>query len=69
MRNLLNEVSFNILTSYFYSDNLVLLSWESNYIQEDLIEKKQVKLYHTDEKQNSTDILTKTFSYITKYLA
>jgi len=33
MKNLLNEVSFDILASYLYSNNLGLLFWES-YIRE-----------------------------------
>ena len=62
--NLLNEISFNIPISYIYDDNLGLLFWESNSIQEkhskhidicyhyikDLIEDKQVKPYHIDRK-------------------
>ena len=34
MKNLLNKVSFNVPTSYIYSDNFGLLFWKSNLIQE-----------------------------------
>jgi len=34
MRNLLNEVSFNVPTSHIYGDNLSSLFWRSNPIQE-----------------------------------
>jgi len=33
-KSLLNEVSFNVPTPYIYGDNLSLLFWESNPIQE-----------------------------------
>jgi len=77
-RNLLNEVSFNISTSYIYGNNLGSLFWRSNTIQEkhskhinihyyyirDLIENEQVKPYYIDKKENSTDILTKNLSQV-----
>ena len=64
-RNLLNEISFNILTSYLYSNNLSSLFWKSNSIQEehskyinicyyyikDLIKNKQIKLYYINKKK------------------
>ena len=34
MKSLLNKVSFNILTPHIYGNNLGLLFWESNTIQE-----------------------------------
>ena len=73
MRNLLNEVGFNVPTSHIYGNNLGSLFWGSNPIQEkhskhigicyhyirDLIEDKQIELYHIDRKENPADILTK----------
>ena len=70
-RSLLNKVSFNISTPHIYGDNLGLLFWRSNPIQEkqskhidicyyyirDLIEDEQVKPYDIDEKENPADIL------------
>jgi len=78
MRNLLNEVSFNVPTSHIYSDNLSSLFWKSNPIQEkcskyidicyhyirDLIEDEQIKLYHIYRKENLADILTKNLGQI-----
>ena len=78
MRSFLNEVSFNVLTSHIYGDNLGLLFQRSNLIQEkcskyidihyyyirDLIENKQVKSYHIDGKDNPADILTKNLSQV-----
>ena len=78
IRNLLNEVSFNVPIPYIYGDNLGLLFWGSNSIQEkyskhidiyyhyirDLIEDEQIKLYHIDGKENPADILTKNLGQI-----
>ena len=78
MRNLLNKISFNVLTLHVYNDNLGLLFWKSNPIQEkyfkyidiyyyyikDLIENKQVKPYHIDGKENLANILTKNISQV-----
>ena len=78
MRSLLNEVGFNVPTSHIYGDNLGLLFWRSNSIQEkhfkhinihyyyirDLIEDEQVKPYNIDEKENSADILTKNLGQV-----
>ena len=77
-RNLLNKASFNVSTSYIYNDNLGLLFQKPNSIQEkhfkyiviyydyirDLIEDKQVKPYHIDEKKNPANILTKNLSQV-----
>ena len=78
MRNLLNEVSFNVPIPHIYGDNLGSLFWGSNPIQEkdskyidicyhyirDLIEDEQVKLYYIDGKKNSADILTKNLGQV-----
>jgi len=78
MRNLLNEVGFNISTPHIYGNNLGSLFWRSNPIQEkcskhigihyyyirDLIEDEQIKLYYIDRKENPADILTKNLGQI-----
>ena len=78
IRNLVNEVSFNISIPYIYGNNLGLLFWESNPIQEkcskyidicyhyirDLIKDEQVKPYYIDGKKNSIDILTKNLGQV-----
>ena len=77
-KSLLNEVSFNDPTLYIYGNNLSLLFWGSNLIQEkcskhidicyhyirDLIEDKQIKPYHIDGKENSANILTKNLGQV-----
>ena len=77
-KSLLNEVSFNVSTPYIYGNILGLLFWGSNPIQKkhskhidicyhyirDLIEDEQVKPYHIDGKENSTDILTKNLGQV-----
>jgi len=78
MRSFLNKIGFNILTPHIYGDNLSLLFWEYNIIQEkhskyidiryyyirDLIEDKQLKPYHIDRKENPADILTKNLGQV-----
>ena len=78
MRNLLNEVSFNVPTPHIYGNNHGSLFQRSNPIQEkcskhvdicyhyirDLIENKQIKLYHIDGKDNLADILTKNLGQV-----
>jgi len=78
MRSLLNEIDFNVPTSHIYGNNIGLLFWESNSIQEkhskhidicyhyirDLIEDEQVKSYHIDKKENLADILTKNIGQV-----
>ena len=72
MRSLLDEVSFNVPIPYIYSNNLSLLFWRFNSIQEnihyyyirDLIEDEQVKLYHIDGKENPANILTKNLGQV-----
>ena len=77
-RSFLNEVSFDVPTPYIYGNNLGLLFWGSNSIQEkcskhidicyyyirDLIENEQVKPYYIDGKENPADILTKNLGQV-----
>ena len=71
--NLLSEIGFDIPVPHLYSDNLGLLFWSTNPVQEkrskhidiqyhyvrDTIEDDKIKPYHIDGARNPTNILTK----------
>jgi len=79
--NLLCEIGFDISVPHLYSNNLGLLFWSTNPVQEkrskhidiwyhyvrDAIEDDKIKLYHIDGARNPADILTKNFGQILFY--
>jgi len=76
--NLLCEIGFDIPILHLYGDNLGLLFWSTNPVQEkrskhidiryhyvrDVIEDDKIKLYYIDEARNPADILTKNLDQI-----
>jgi len=76
--NLLSEIGFDIPVPHLYSDNLGLLFWSTNPVQEkrskhidiryhyvrDVIENNKIKPYHIDGARNPADILTKNLGQI-----
>jgi len=76
--NLLCEIGFNIPVPHLYGDNLGLLFWSTNPVQEkrskhidiwyhhirDAIEDDKIKPYHINGARNPADILTKNLSQV-----
>jgi len=76
--NLLSEIGFDIPVPYLYSDNLGLLFWSTNPVQEkrskhidiqyhyvrDAIENDKIKPYHINGARNPADILTNNLGQI-----
>ena len=76
--NLLSEINFDISVPHLYGDNLGLLFWSTNLVQEkrskhidiwyhyvrDAIENNKIKPYYIDGARNSADILTKNLGQV-----